>query len=90
MRSSTTAIALWPGATGGGWGWRPAIPNGRVTKFSGRINNGFLLFFLLMMYSAPVFAAERELVGNWKLVAFQTILENEPPKDALGADPKAI
>ena len=47
----------------------------------------FLLFFLLVMYS-PVFAAERELVGNWKLVAFQTILDNEPPKDALGADPK--
>ena len=47
----------------------------------------FLLFFLVVMCS-PGFAAEQELVGNWKLVAFQTILDNEPPKDALGADPK--
>ena len=35
-----------------------------------------------------MFAAEPSLVGNWKLVAFQTILDNEPPRDALGPSPK--
>ena len=40
----------------------------------------FLLLFLVVMCS-PGFAAEQELVGNWRLVAFQTILDNEPPKN---------
>jgi Lipocalin-like domain len=47
----------------------------------------FLPFFLLVVCS-PVFAAEPDLIGNWKLVAFQAILDNEPPRDVLGADPK--
>ena len=47
----------------------------------------FLLISLLVI-CGPVFAAEPDLVGNWKLVAFQTILDNEPPRDALGPSPK--
>ena len=30
------------------------------------------------------------LVGNWKLVAFQTILDNDPPKDMYGTRPKGV
>jgi len=47
-----------------------------------------LLLISLLMICGPVFAAEPSVVGNWKLVAFQTILDNEPPRDALGPSPK--
>ena len=47
-----------------------------------------LLLISLLMICGPVFAAEPSVVGIWKLVAFQTILDNEPPRDALGPSPK--
>ena len=33
-------------------------------------------------------SSEPTIVGTWKLVSFQSLADNEPPKDALGADPK--
>jgi hypothetical protein len=39
--------------------------------------------------SASVFAAERNpLVGNWKLVSNQIIIDNGPPKDFPGSNPR--
>ena len=42
------------------------------------------------LFSLSTFAAEPELVGTWKLVAFQSILNNEPPVDRFGASPKGF
>ena len=33
-------------------------------------------------------SSEPTIVGTWKLVSFQSIADNEPAKNALGADPK--
>jgi hypothetical protein len=45
---------------------------------------------LLLLVASPSFAQESPLVGNWKLVGFQVILDNEPPKDMYGARPKGV
>ena len=47
----------------------------------------FLIAIFLAM-STPVFAADPEIVGAWKLVSFQSIADGEPPRDALGPDPR--
>jgi len=40
-------------------------------------------------FANRVFAAEAEdLVGNWKLISWQVIVDNEPPQDVFGAHPK--
>jgi len=39
--------------------------------------------------SSPVFAAESDgLIGNWKLVSWQVIVENEAPQNVFGSNPK--
>jgi hypothetical protein len=44
----------------------------------------------LLLVASPAFAQSSPLVGNWKLVAFQVILDDDPPKDMYGARPKGI
>src|ERR1700730_15726020 len=40
---------------------------------------------ILFLISSPVFATDSSgLVGNWKLVSSQVIVENEPPRDLFG------
>lgn len=48
-----------------------------------------LLASVIAFASAPQ-ASSHDLVGTWKLVAFQTILDNEPPKELYGERPKGI
>src|SRR5947207_16009502 len=49
---------------------------------------------LVVMYLAiasRLFAAESDgLIGNWKLVSSQVIVENQPPQDLFGAHPKGF
>jgi Lipocalin-like domain len=48
-----------------------------------------LLLIILLAVSSPVSAAEFEgLIGNWKLVSWQVIVENEAPQDVFGRHPK--
>jgi hypothetical protein len=49
-----------------------------------------ILALLLLLVASPAFAQDPPLVGNWKLVAFQTILDNDPPKELFGARPKGV
>ncbi len=49
-----------------------------------------LLALHLLLVSTPVFAKDSPLVGNWKLVAFQVILDNGPAQDMYGARPKGV
>jgi hypothetical protein len=47
-----------------------------------------LLFIAFM--AAPVVADRpAKLVGVWKLVSWQVIVDNEPPQDVFGSHPKA-
>ena len=48
--------------------------------------------FLLLLVASPAFAQESPLVGNWKLVASQIILDNEPPMESpmYGARPRGV
>ena len=46
----------------------------------------FMLGLLLLIASAGV-ATAQDLVGNWKLVSIQTVVDGEPPKDLYGAKP---
>ena len=57
----------------------------RVLARENHIRFWLALFFAM---TSPVFAADSELVGIWKLVSFQSLIDNEPPKDAMGANPK--
>ena len=44
---------------------------------------------ILFAISSPVFAADSDaLLGNWKLVSWQVIVENEPPQNVFGPNPK--
>jgi hypothetical protein len=47
---------------------------------------------VLLLVASPAFAQESPLVGNWKLVASQIILDNEPPKvsPVYGARPTGV
>ena len=49
-----------------------------------------ILALLLLLVASPTFAQDSPLVGNWKLVSFQQILDDDPPKDMFGARPKGI
>jgi len=49
-----------------------------------------ILALLLLLVAGPAFAQDSPLIGNWKLVSLQTILDNAPPKDMLGARPKGV
>ena len=48
--------------------------------------------FLLVIFfaiSSPVFAqVSNPLVGTWKLVSSESIMENEPPQHLFGLQPK--
>jgi hypothetical protein len=47
------------------------------------------LLSLALLMATPVFASEADdLVGVWKLVSWQVIVENEPPQDVFGVHPK--
>jgi hypothetical protein len=53
---------------------------------------GITMRFLLIIFfaiSSPVFAQESNpLVGTWKLVSWDSIIENEPPQHLFGLQPK--
>jgi Lipocalin-like domain len=47
------------------------------------------LLLIVLVTSTPVFAAQGDgLVGVWKLVSWQVIVDNEPPKKEFGFHPK--
>jgi lipocalin-like protein len=47
------------------------------------------LLLIISFMSAPVFAAEPgDLVGVWKLLSWQVIVDNEPPQDVFGLHPR--
>jgi hypothetical protein len=47
------------------------------------------LLLILLFLSAPVVAEEADgLVGVWKLVSWQVIVDNEPPQNVFGLHPK--
>ena len=47
------------------------------------------LLVILFAITSPVFAADSDaLIGNWKLVSWQVIVENEPPQNVFGPNPK--
>ena len=50
-----------------------------------------LFVALLLAICSPVFAQEpNPLIGNWKLVSFQTIVDNEAPQDLYRSQPKGF
>ena len=49
-----------------------------------------ILALLLLFVASPALAQDAPLAGNWKLVAIQTILDNDPPKDLYGVRPKGV
>ena len=49
-----------------------------------------ILALLLLIIASPAVAQDASLIGNWKLVGFQTILDDAPPKDIYGARPKGV
>jgi hypothetical protein len=50
-----------------------------------------VLFLAVLAVSAPLFGASADgLVGTWKLVSWQVIVENEPPRNVFGAHPKGF
>ncbi len=47
------------------------------------------LFVIFLVTSSPVFAAKSDaLIGTWKLVSWQVIVENEAPQNVFGSHPK--
>ncbi len=47
------------------------------------------LLLIVLLVATPLFAAEADdLVGVWKLVSWQVIVDNEPPQDVFGLHPK--
>ena len=48
-----------------------------------------LLVPVVFLMSTPVFATgSGDLVGVWKLVSWQVIVDSEPPQDVFGLHPK--
>ena len=49
------------------------------------------LFLILLAISSPLYAAEADvLIGIWKLVSWQVIVENGPPQNEFGSHPKGF
>jgi hypothetical protein len=49
------------------------------------------LFLILLTIVRPMFAADADsLVGTWKLVSWQVIVENKPSREVFGAHPKGF
>ncbi len=47
------------------------------------------LLVIFLAVSSPVFAAKSDaLIGTWKLVSWQVIVENEAPQNVFGSNPK--
>jgi hypothetical protein len=47
------------------------------------------LLAIFLAISNPAFAADSDgLIGNWKLISWQVIVENEPPQNVFGPNPK--
>lgn len=50
-----------------------------------------VLFTIVFVISSPTFAAQADnLIGIWKLVSWQVIVENEPPQNVFGSHPKGF
>jgi hypothetical protein len=48
-----------------------------------------VLILIFLAISRPLFAAQADaLIGVWKLVSWQVIVENGPPQNEFGAHPK--
>jgi hypothetical protein len=47
-----------------------------------------LLLMILFMPASALAAEPQDLVGVWKLVSWQVIVDNEPPRDVFGLHPK--
>lgn len=60
-------------------------PGGRAARTAARF-----LGLLVLLIASPAFAQDSPLVGNWKLVTFQFIFDNDPPKELFGARPKGV
>ena len=49
------------------------------------------LFLILLALSSPVLGANADnLIGTWKLVSWQVIVENESPQNVFGLHPKGF
>jgi len=49
------------------------------------------LFVIFLAISSPAFGADADsLIGTWKLVSWQVIVENEPPQNVFGSHPKGF
>jgi hypothetical protein len=49
------------------------------------------LLLILLLVAQPTFAAAPEdLIGVWKLVSWQVIVDHEPPQDVFGLHPKGF
>ena len=47
------------------------------------------LLVILLAISSPVLAGESDaLIGTWKLVSWQVIVDNEPLQNVFGSNPK--
>jgi hypothetical protein len=49
-----------------------------------------ILGLLFLIAASGAVAQDASLIGAWKLLSFQTILDNEPPTDLYGARPKGV
>jgi hypothetical protein len=49
------------------------------------------LFVFFLAICSPVLGADADnLIGTWKLVSWQVIVENEPPQNVFGSHPKGF
>src|ERR1700737_4067444 len=49
------------------------------------------LFAIFLALSSPVLGADVDsLIGTWKLISWQVIVENEPPQNVWGSHPKGF
>jgi len=49
------------------------------------------LFLILLAISRPLLAADTDaLIGSWRLVSWQVIVDNEPPQNVFGLHPKGL
>lgn len=49
------------------------------------------LFMIFLFLAGPLFGGEAEsLIGTWKLVSWQVIVDKEPPQDVFGTRPKGF
>ena len=62
-----------------------------MLSHSAKISSMRALFLILLASSGPLLAADADgLIGTWKLVSWQVIVDNEPPQDIFGPHPKGF